>query len=121
MSEKSKVGLKVCGYDFIISSEDSEEYIRSVAQTVEKSINRLVNYNGSMSLAMAAIFSALEFCDEATKATEAADNLRTQIKSYLEDASRSKSEASELRRREQQLTRENQELREKLRHQNGRP
>jgi cell division protein ZapA len=106
--------MKICGYDFVISSEDSEEYIRSIAQKVEDHINRLMNYSTTMSTTMAAIFAALEFCDESAKAREAADNLRNQIKDYLEDAIRAKSEAAELRHREQNLTREVRELHAKL-------
>lgn len=114
MGEKNKVPLKICGYDLIISSDDDEEYVRGIAQKVEDHIGRLINYSNTMSTSMAAIFSALEFCDDAAKAEKAADNLRSQIKDYLEDAVRAKSEASELRRREQNLTRELRELHAKL-------
>lgn len=114
MSDKNKVTIKICGYDFIIASDDSPEYIRSIGQKVEDHINRLMNYSSSMSTSMASIFTALEFCDESVKAREAADNLRSQVKEYLDDAVRAKSEASELRRREQNLTREVRELRARL-------
>ena len=114
MSEKNRVTIKICGYDFIISSDDSEEYIRSIGQKVEDHINRLMNYSNSMSTSMASIFTALEFCDESVKSREAADNLRSQVKEYLDDAVRAKSEAAELRRREQSLTRELRELRAKI-------
>jgi cell division protein ZapA len=114
VSEKNRVTLKICGYDFIILSDDDEEYICNIGQKVEDHINRLVNYSGTMSTSMAAIFTALEFCDDAAKADQAADNLRSQIKDYLEDAVRAKSEASELRRHEQNLNRELRELHAKL-------
>ena len=109
MSERTRVTIRICGYDFIISSEDSESYIRTIGLKVEDHINRLMSYS-NMSTPMASIFTALEFCDEATKAREAADNLRGQIKDYLEDAVRAKNEVAELRRREQNLTRELREL-----------
>ena len=67
-----------------------------------------------MSTSMASIFTALEFCDEATKAREAADNLRSEIKEYLDDAVRTKSEAAEFRKREQNLNRELRELHTKF-------
>jgi cell division protein ZapA (FtsZ GTPase activity inhibitor) len=114
VSEKNRVTLKICGYDFCISSEDSQEYIKGIGQKVEDHINRLMNYSDTMSTSMAAMFTALEYCDDAVKAREAADNLRSQIKDYLEDAVRAKSEAAELRRREQSLTRELRELHAKL-------
>jgi cell division protein ZapA len=114
MSERNKVKLTICGNDFLISTDDSEEYMQEISRQVDGHIRRLMNFSGSMSTSMAAMFAALEFCDQATKAKEAADNLREQLKSYLEDATLAKSEAAELRRREQTLTRENHELRARL-------
>lgn len=111
MDEKNRVKLKICGYDFIVSSEDSEEYMIQTAQTVEKRIVMTSNSSSGMSTSMAAIFTAMEYCDEAQKAQKTADNLRSQIQNYLEDAARAKSEAAELRRREQALTRELEQLR----------
>lgn len=111
MSEKSRVKLKICGYDFIITSEDSEEYLKSLAQKTEDHIDKLMSYSSTMSTTMAAIFTALEFCDETEKAGASADNLRAQIKDYLEDAVRAKNEITELRRREQSLTAQLREAR----------
>lgn len=113
MSEKNRVKLKICGYDFIVSSEDSEEYMIQTAQAVEKRIVMTSNSSSGMSTSMAAIFAAMEYCDDAQKARETADNLRAQIQNYLEDAARAKSEAAELRRREQSLMRELEQLRRK--------
>lgn len=114
MSEKNRVKLKICGNEFYILSQDSEEYIRTVADKVERSLQSLMNRSPNMSTTMAAVFTALEFCDEAAKATESADNLRAQIKDYLEEAAAAKSEAAELRHREIELERENITLRAKL-------
>lgn len=114
MSEKNRVKLRICGNEFYIVSHDSEEYIRTVGDKVERYIQSLMDRSTTMSTTMAAVFAALEFCDEAAKATESADNLRAQIKDYLEEAASAKSETAELRRREIELERENITLRAKL-------
>ncbi len=114
MSEKNRVKLKICGNEFYVVSQDSEEYIRAVAEKVERYLQNLMDRSPTMSTTMAAVFAALEFCDEAAKATESADNLRAQIKDYLEEAAAAKSEATELRRREIELERENITLRARV-------
>lgn len=114
MNGKNRVKLKICGNEFYIVSDDSEEYIRMVAAKVEHYLQNLMNRSSTMSITMASVFAALEFCDEAAKAAESADNLRAQIKDYLEETAAAKSEAAELRRREIELERENITLRAKL-------
>ncbi len=117
MSEKNRVKIKICGNEFFIVSTDSEEYIRSVAEKVDRFLQNQMKHSASMSTTMAAVFTAMDFCDEAMKATETADNLRAQIKDYLEEAAAAKSEATELRRREIELERENASLRTKVKKQ----
>lgn len=49
-------------------------------------------------MTMAAVLSALSYCDTANKANISADNLRAQLKEYLSDASRYRSQYEESRR-----------------------
>ena len=114
VSERNRVKLKICGTEFIVTSEDSEEYMQRTAEIVEKRMVMMTNSSSGMSVAKAAMFTALEFCDEAQKAAQSAENMRTQIQNYLEEAAHAKSEAAELRRREQSLTHEIEELRRKM-------
>ena len=46
----------------------------------------------------AAVLTAVNLADELLKAQEAAENLRRQLKTYLDEASQAKAEASELKR-----------------------
>ena len=70
---------------------------------------------------LAAVLAALDYCDEAVKATESADNLRSQIKDYLEDSSQARMEADEARRENEKLKKEVQTLRSRLEHQAAEP
>lgn len=121
MDEKNRVKLNICGSDFTIVSSDSEDYIRMVGDKVDRTIQGLIDRSPTMSTFRAAVFGALEFCDEAAKATENADRLRAQIQEYLEEAAAAKSETTELRRRELELERENMSLRAKLEKAEKRP
>lgn len=114
MNTKNHVRLKVCNNDIVINSEDSEQYIQDVAAEVEMRINSLKAQNSAISVTMAAIFSAMEYCDEATKANDSADNLRIQIKEYLEDAESARAELTEARKQIGAMVRENQFLKNRL-------
>lgn len=107
MNEQStRVRLNICGSEYSVITDDSEEYIISVGQEVDKRIKTTMNDNPRLSLTMAAILSALSYCDECRKANESADNLRTQIKDYLEDSSKARLEADDARKEAERLKRE---------------
>lgn len=99
MSTKNHVKLRIFGNDFTVTSDDSEEYIRSIGANVEERMKKLLDESESMSVLMASVFSAMEFCDESSKANAAADNLRAQINEYLRDAAKARSETEEARKR----------------------
>ena len=104
---KNKIRLEICGVECVISSDDSEEYIRTIGAEVSRSINAMRKQNERLSVTAAAVFAALNYCDDCRKAQAAADNLRSQIKNYVEDASRARMEADEARR----AKKENREVR----------
>ena len=74
-----------------------------MAKKVENFIGRLMEANPRISLSMAAVIAALNFCDAAQKASDSADNLRTQIKDYLEDSSHARMDADESRKEIERL------------------
>ncbi len=111
---KNRVRLTICGTECVVSSDDTESYIRSVGDEVEKAIQEITDKNERVSLTMAAIITALSFCDDSHRASAAADNLRSQIKDYLEDSSRARLEAEEARREMERMKKEIQTLRARL-------
>lgn len=111
---KNKIRLNICGSECTITSEDNETYVLALGDEVEKSIQSIMSKNDRVSLTLASIITALSFCDEAKKAVAAADNLRSQIKDYLEDSSRSRLEADEARREIERMKQEIQTLRARL-------
>ena len=98
----------------VIASDDSEEYIRAIGAEVARSMNAMCRQNERITIATADVFAALNYCDDAQKAKAAADNLRAQIKNYVEDASHARMEADEARREADRLSREVQRLRARL-------
>lgn len=111
---KNRIKFNICGCEIVIGSEDSENYIHSIADEVEKAMEDIMGKNERVSITMAAILAALSYCDESHKASGGADHLRSQIKDYLEDSSRARMEAEESRREIERMKREIQTLRTRL-------
>lgn len=111
---KNRIKLNICGCECALCSDDSENYIRSIGDEVQKAIDNIMANNERISVTMAAIYTALSYCDESHKAASSADNLRSQIKNYLEDSSHARMDAEESHRELERVKRENQTLRARL-------
>lgn len=111
---KNRIKLNICGSECVITSDDSEGYVRSIGDEVEMAMEDIIDKNERVSITMAAIITALSYCDDAHKASAGADNLRSQIKDYLEDSSHARTEAEEAKHEIDRLKREIQSLRSRL-------
>ena len=110
MSMMNKVRLRICGSDYTITSDEPEAYVRELAAQVDKDMRALVESDDRVSTTMAAVLTALNNADKAQKATQSADNLRAQMKEYLDDNARIRQEAETARRECDGLRRELQDL-----------
>ena len=111
---KQKVKLNICGLDCVVATDDREEDVREAAKIVEQTIKGIIEHNGRASITLAAIVTALSYYDDMRRAVQSADNLRSQIKNYLEDASRARLEADEARREIERMRKEIRVLRSRL-------
>lgn len=111
---RNRIKLNICGVEFALTADDSESYIRAIAEEVETAVKDIVDRNDRISVTIAALLTALNYCDERHKAVDSADNLRSQIKDYLEDSARARTEADEARRESERLKKELQTLRARL-------
>lgn len=102
METKNRVKLVIADCDIYVASEDTEEYIRETGARVDEHIRNLKNKSPTMSTTLAAILAALDFCDEATKEREAADNLRSQIKECLDETAKLRAELEAAKKREEE-------------------
>ncbi len=84
--EKKSIVIYVAGQRFALSSEDSEEYIISLGEKVEKMINSLTKSNSKVNRDGAATLSAMTILDEKIKLEEKLEALSQQLGAYLKDA-----------------------------------
>ena len=110
----TRVKLAVCGTDYYITSEDDETYVRAIGEEVDKRMSEMLDSNTRVSTTMAAVLCALSYADDCHKANKSADNLRGQIKEYVEDSQLARLEADEAKREVERLRRELQGLRLRL-------
>ena len=94
----SKVRLNICGSSYVVNTSESEDYMKNLADRLNLDMNELMASSNSVSITTAAVMTALNYRDELEKASGSADNMRRQIKDYLEDAASAKMAAEELRR-----------------------
>ena len=104
--EKNKVKLSIAGSDYYITTEDDPKYVLKLGNNLDETINKIVRENGRLSITQAAILASLDYADAAKKAIDTADNLRSQIKDYLEDSARYKMEAEVAKRDVERLNKE---------------
>ena len=104
--DKERVKLTICGNDYVIYTSEEPEYVKNLGAELDETITKIMNENNCLSVTQAAILASLNYADEAAKATSDADNLRSQIKEYLEDSQRSKLEAEVARKELENLRKE---------------
>lgn len=93
----NRVTMNICGQEYVLVAEESAGYMEKVGAMVDKKMAELMD-SAHIGRSDAAVLAAVNMADELLKAQENADNLRRQLKSYLDEASRAKNEASDLKR-----------------------
>lgn len=89
MAESVKVNI--AGLEYVIKSE-SAEYTREIAGEVDKKIKEIKKANPNISTMQIAILAAMEYCVDMKDAQKQTEDIRAEIKGYLEDAAQAQSE-----------------------------
>lgn len=100
--ERQIYKLKIAGEEYRVVSEEDEKYIEELAHDLDIKMASLLK-SGRVSTTQAAVLCALDYADEAKKNGSSTDNLRSQLKSYLEDAAQAKSERDFYKREVERL------------------
>lgn len=94
---KNRVVVSICGREYTILATEDERYIHKVAAHVDEKIQEMIQ-ESHLSHTDAAVLTAMNLADDYFKMAESSENLRGQLKEYLEEASRTKMELSEAKR-----------------------
>ena len=86
---KNRVTVTIAGQEYTLVGSEDAGYTKKVADHVDAKVQEVLD---------GAILAAVNIADEYFKEVEAAENLRRQLKEYLEEATKMKLELSEAKR-----------------------
>ena len=93
----NRVTINICGEEYTFIADESATYMQKVGTYVSEKMEEVLN-TAKVGRTDAAILTAANIADELFKSQAASEQLRSQIKGYLDEASRAQSEVSELKR-----------------------
>ena len=93
----NRVVVNICGEEYTFVAEESASYMQKVGSYVSEKMDEGLN-GAKVGRSDAAILTAANITDELFKAQAAAEQLRSQIKGYLDEAGKAQAEVSELKR-----------------------
>ena len=93
----NRVVVNICGEDYTFVAEESASYMQKVGTYVGDKMNEVLG-SAKVGRTDAAVLTAANIADELFKAQAAAEQLRSQIKGYLDEAGKAQAEVSELKR-----------------------
>ena len=111
--DSKNIIIYVAGQRFSIRTKDSEEYVISTGEQVDLRIKGIQNDNPRLNRDACAILAALDYCDDMRKLSSRVDILREQVKDYLADGERLRSENAALKTEVEKLKEELRVLKEK--------
>ncbi len=96
---RKRMELKVAGQSYFVIGEDSKEsHMKKIGNMVDEQVTRIRRQNPSASTVQSVIMAACNIADDCIHANEAADNLRMQMKNYLEEASNLRAQLNEMKK-----------------------
>ena len=93
----NRVVISICGEEYTFVAEESAAYMQKVGSYVGEKMQEVLN-SAKVGRTDAAVLTAANIADELFKSQAAAEQLRSQIKGYLDEANHAQSEVSELKR-----------------------
>ena len=88
----NRVKVTISGKEYPLQTNESPEYIMGVARQLSKKIDTVVESSDNISTSAATTLVALSILDELEKANANIDNIRTQIREYVDEAGKARAE-----------------------------
>ena len=111
-SVRQKVRLTIAGNEYIVNTDEEERYIKDLAAEVDRRLTTLMNENPHLSTTMAAVYCALDLCDERSRRDAEIEALRERVRRAENDSASATVEANEAVREIRRLTDEVLRLRQ---------
>lgn len=93
----NRVVITICGEEYTLVADETSAYMQKVGSCVSDKMTEVLN-DPRWAALTPAVLTAVNLTDELFKSQAAAEQLRSQIKGYLDEASKAQAEVSELKR-----------------------
>ena len=93
----NRVVISICGEEYTFIADESAAYMQKVGSYVSEKMEEVLS-SAKVGRTDAAVLTAANIADELFKSQAAAEQLRSQIKGYLDEAGKAQAEVSELKR-----------------------
>ena len=84
--ENKRVEEKINNVEYTMVTNEPEEYVQRVALLVNKRMAQIKEGNKQLSTAMTAVLTSINIADELLKNESVLDNIRVELKRYMEEA-----------------------------------
>lgn len=108
----NRITVSICGEEYTLMAEENPSYMQKVAALVDRKMTEIMTA-GHISRMDAAVLAAANMADDMLKQQSSTENLRKQLKGYLDDANKAKSELSECKKEMVKLKQEMERLKKK--------
>lgn len=92
---KNVVKVQLAGRSYNLTSTETPDYTIRLSRELNKRLDMIMSQSESLSSLDAALLCAMDCLDELTKANRNVENIRSQIKDYVDDASQARLAAEE--------------------------
>lgn len=106
----NKIKIVLSGKEYTIQTEESVSYVKQLAEELDHKIKDYMDQNESISVTSACMLVSLGLMDDCNRADSDKENLRKQVIDYLEEATKCRTEVTELKRENELLRQENERL-----------
>ena len=94
----NRVVITICGEEYTLVADETSAYMQKVGSCVSDKMTEVMN-DAKVGRTDAAVLTAVNLTDELFKSQAAAEQLRSQIKGYLDEVSELKREIFRLQQR----------------------
>ena len=92
METKSTLKITVGGQNYTIVAAGRTNEAKAAASELDKKVSRILKSNPSCTYTQAVVLAALDFADTSRQAIDEVEKLRSEIRAYLEDSAKAKTE-----------------------------
>ncbi len=82
--ENKRVEVKINNVEYMLVTNEDEEYVQRVALLVNKRMQQILEGNKQLSTAMAAVLTSINIADDYLKKDEAMDTIAKEMNNYME-------------------------------------